>query len=554
MLKKIYFLLSMFFPFLLFISSCIPDEFTKDINTDILWTSTVNGPVAFGSLSLEDLLLEFDTTGFVDSDSTGLLYYAYRDSLGSFRADEWIGIPDADFPEVYFYRSPVDIPAALLGNAGDTLDNYKTENFDFVFTHSERIDSFKLKTGILHIDVISTIKHMGKLYITSDQIKMGHQNYSDTIIISDLSGSFEEHTTQILDGTTLWLDNQSDPDTAFLELKFHLELIHSGNDILSGEQVKVDMNFTDLEYQYIFGYLGDYDTLLIDHDTLDISLFEGEIEGYIDLANPEFNLYIDNSFGLPFGFELVGLKSYSNRSDITTDITFSPGYNPFILQAPDLDQVGVSIPTIISINKDISNIDEVANTDLSYFVYSVMVITNPEGEVSSNFILDSSRISVEYEMVLPMNLRAENFGLKDTVDFDLEEIIPEEDSDFEIESLQIRLETDNGMPVDINLLVTLTDSAYNVLDSLFTEENKNILPSGILDANGVVIAPTHNEIILDFPSDRIDLIRKTKYVNVNGSFETTNEGQTYVKFYSYYNVDFKLGAKADISLSTTGNK
>ena len=104
----------MFFPFLLFISSCIPDEFTKDINTDILWTSTVNGPVAFGSLSLEDLLLEFDTTGFVDSDSTGLLYYAYRDSLGSFRADEWIGIPDADFPEVYFYRSPVDIPAALL--------------------------------------------------------------------------------------------------------------------------------------------------------------------------------------------------------------------------------------------------------------------------------------------------------------------------------------------------------------------------------------------------------------------------------------------------------
>jgi hypothetical protein len=76
---------------------------------------------------------------------------------------------------------------------------------------------------------------------------------------------------------------------------------------------------------------------------------------------------------------------------------------------------------------------------------------------------------------------------------------------------------------------------------------------GILDADGVVIAPAHNKITLDFPPDRIDLIRNTKYANVNGSFETTDEGQVYVKFYSSYTVDFKLGAKADIKLSTTGN-
>ncbi|KPK84436.1 MAG: hypothetical protein AMS27_10010, partial [Bacteroides sp. SM23_62_1] len=106
--------------------------------------------------------------------------------------------------------------------------------------------------------------------------------------------------------------------------------------------------------------------------------------------------------------------------------------------------------------------------------------------------------------------------------------------------------------VEINLLVTLVDSAYNVLDSLFNEENKNILPSGVLDANGVVIAPTHHEVILDFPSDRIELIRNTKYAKVNGSFETTNEGQTYVKFYSHYTIAFKLGARADVKLSTTG--
>lgn len=553
MFKKIFFSPLILFSCLFLITSCLPDEFKKDYNTDILWTPSINGPVAFGSLSLEDLLLEFDTSGYVDSDTTGLLYYAYRDSLGSFRADEWIEIPDADFPEVYFYRSPTDIPADSLGPTGETIDNYKTENFDFVFTHGERLDSFKLKTGVLHVDVISTIKHMGKLYITSDQIKMGQHNYSDTITISDLSGNFEEHTTQSLDGTTLWLDNQSDQDTAFLEVKFHLELIHSGNDILAGEQFTVNMSFTDMEYQYLFGYIGDYDTLLVDHDTLDISLFEGEIKGYVDLADPEFNLYVNNSFGVPFGLEMVGLQSYSERTGVATDVTFEPGYNPFILNAPDLDQVGESVSTILSINNDISNIDEVANTNLSYFIYGVNLVTNPEGDVTSNFILDSSKISVEYEMILLMDLRAENFGLEDTIDFDLKAIIPEEDSDIEIESLQIRLETDNGMPVEINLLVTLVDSAYNVLDSLFTEENKNILPSGILDANGVVIAPTHNEIILDFPSDRIDLIRNTKYANVNGSFETTNEGQTYVKFYSYYTIEFNLGAKADLKLSTTGN-
>jgi hypothetical protein len=316
---------------------------------------------------------------------------------------------------------------------------------------------------------------------------------------------------------------------------------------MAGEEVNVDMTFTDLIFQSAYGSFGDYDTLLIDNEQFEFEMFEYEFEGNVYFGDPRINLLIDNSFGLPLGINLFGLSAYSQKTGIETDITFEPGVNPFIINAPDLSQLGQSVITEISVNKTNSNIDEVTNTTLSYIDYSARAITNPGGSATQdNYVLDSSRASVDFEVVLPMDLRAEDFKVEDTVDFDLSDI-PDENDDFEIKSLQIRMETTNGMPVEINMQVVLVDTFYNVLDSLFTEETKNVLPSALVDENGKVLAPSQNEVLIDFPPDRLDLIRNTRHAMVSGTFETTDEGQKMVKFYSYYVINFKLGVKTEIS-------
>jgi hypothetical protein len=536
--------------FVVVITSCVPDEFTTKYNTDILWEPAYNGPVAFGNFTMKDILNKMlDDTALnveIDEDSTNLYYVAYSDHIKSIRADEWIDIPDQNFPNVYFYRPAVTIPAVVLGNTGDTIYRIKIEKFDFVTKHNERIDSIFLTGGNLNTNTFSTLHHTGWLIIHSDQIKIGNEFYRDSIVISDASGNFSDSKVTPLDGSALRLDNQSDPDTTFLEIIFELYLIHSGNDINAGEEVNVDMTFTDLVYQSAYGSFGDYDTLLINNERFEFEMFEYKFEGNVYFDDPRINLVVDNSFGLPLGINLFGLTAYSQKTGIETDITIS-GVNPFIINAPDLSQIGKSVITEISVNKTNSNIDDVTNTTLSYIDYSARLLTNPEGIVAQdNFVIDSSRASVDFEVVLPMDLRAEDFELEDTVDFDLSEI-PDTNDDFEIKSFQIRMETTNGMPVDINMQVELVDKFYNVLDSLFTEETKNVLPSAQVDENEKVIAPSQDTITIDFPPDRLDLIRNTRYAMVRGTFETTDYGQTMVKFYSYYEIGFKLGVKTEIS-------
>jgi hypothetical protein len=535
--------------------SCDPDEFTKDYNFDVLWEPSYNGPVAHGNFTLKDILEQMlDTAELeqdieIDEDSTNLYYVAYSDHIKSIRADEWIDLPDQNFPNVYFYRPEVTIPSADLGNIGDTIYKQKIEKFDFVTEHNERIDSIFLTSGNLNTNTYSTLHHTGWLIIHSNQIKIGDEFYRDSIAISDASGSFTDSKTIPLDGSTLRLDNQSDPDTTFLEIIFELYLIHSGADINAGEEVNVDMTFTDLLFKSAYGYFGDYDTLLIDNERFEFELFDYEFEGNVYFDDPRINLFVSNSFGLPLGVNLFGLTAYSQKTGTETDITFNPGVNPFLIKAPNLSQIGQSIITEISVNNTNSNINQVTNTTLSYIDYSARAITNPAGLLTQdNFVVDSSRASVDFEIVLPMDLRAEDFELEDTVDFDLSDI-PEEGDELEIDTFKIRLATSNTMPVEIYMQVVFVDSAYNIIDSLFQDGAEDVIRSPEIDQSGKVTVSGVNEIYEDF-SDRVNKIRDTRHAFVRATFETAEQGQTMVKFYSYSALDFKLGTKIKVTVRT----
>jgi hypothetical protein len=544
--------------FLLFFTvsfiSCVPEEFNKDnYNFDVLWEPSYNGPVAFGNFTLKDILdsmldsADLEQNIEIGEDTTNLYYVAYSDHIKSIRAVDWIEIPDQNFPEVYFYRPPITIPASELGNTGDIIYRKKIEKFDFVTEHNERLDSIFLTSGNLVTNTISTLHHTGWLIIYSDQIKINNEFYRDSIVISDASGNFSDSKITPLDGSALRLDNQSDPDTTFLEIIFELYLVHSGNDINAGEEVNVDMNFIDMIFKSAYGYFGDYDTLLIDNERFEFDLFEYKFEGNVFFGDPRINLIVDNSLGLPIGVNLFGLTAFSQKTGIETDIAFEPGVNPFLVNAPDLSQIGQSIVTEISVNKTNSNIDDVTNTTLSYLDYSARAITNPSGlPTQDNFVIDSSRASVDIEVMLPMDLRAEDFELEDTVDFDLSGI-PEENDTIRIDTFQIRMATTNSMPVEINMQVVFVDEFYNVIDSLFSGGEENVIKQPIVNDNGDVTEAGENNIFVDF-TDRVYKMRDTRHAMVRLTFETAEQGQKMVKFYSYSELSFKLGSKIKISI------
>jgi hypothetical protein len=523
------------------------DEWMADkYDFTVRWEPGFEGPLVFGNLSIEDMLTKFDTSGYLIEDSTNFLYFIF-DTSETVYADDYIDIPDQDFLQVFF-QSEVDIPGSSLGNIGDTITFIKVKNFEFERTGDERLDSVHIKGGEIVIFVTSTIKHTGTLTIYSDHIELDGERYEQTIEISDPSGNFSTTVRVPLAGASLRLDN-SNPDTTFLEMIFEFDLINSGADILASEMVSITQSFQNLDYQAVYGYAGVYDSLIIDKEVIEFSSMPEDFIGRIRLADPQIHLKVGNSFGVPFGIELLDLEARFKDASMTP-INLDPDVNPIIIDAPTINQAGQSILSYIVIDSNNSNINEIASTDLTGLQFSINALGNPTGFMN-NFILDTSHLDVNIEVVIPMHLRAEGLELADTFDF---EIGGDEGFNREnIKSFMFQLETENGLPLEVSIQVYFMDNNDDYLDSLFNEQNWNILPSGVVDDDGKVIMTTYNKVEVPLTESQIDNVFITEKIMIKTLVETTDQGTRDIKFYSTNSLSFKLGAKAEVSVTSDEN-
>jgi hypothetical protein len=535
------------FSLLIVLVSCVNDEWMGDkYDLTVRWEPGFEGPLVYGDLSIEDMLTKFDTSGYLIEDSTHFLYFIF-DTSETVYADDYIDIPNQDFLQVFF-QSDVDIPGSTLGNIGDTINFKQVKSFEWERTNDERLDSVYMKGGEIVIFVTSTIKHTGILTIYSDQIKFNGEQYRQVIEVSDPSGNFSTTVRVPLAGSSVYLNN-SNPDSTYLGMAFEFDLINSGEDILSSEIVSITNSFEELDYQAVYGYVGIYDSLIIDKELIEFSSLPDDFVGRIQLADPQIHLKVGNSFGVPFGIELLDLEARFKDGSMTP-ITLDPDVNPVIIDAPTIDQVGQAIITNTAVDSNNSNINQIASTDLTGVQVSVNALGNPTG-VLNNFIQDTSHLDINLEVVVPMHLRAEGLEMGEIYDFDIGG--GDGFSRENIKSFMFQLETENGLPLEVSTQVYFMDSNENYLDSLFNEQNWNILPSGVVDEDGKVIMTTYNKVEVFLTDSQIDNLFIAEKTMVQIMVETTDEGTRDIKFYSTNSLGFKLGARAEVSVTSEEN-
>lgn len=532
---------------LLSTNSCIDDDwdFSK-ISDEIEITPGIAAPMAYGILSIEDLLREFDTIGRVKQFDDSLLYLTYVDSLFSFPASEIINIPDQIFPEIYI-SSDINIPEWLLSGIGDTINFHKEKKEEFIFENNERPDSIKIKTTNIHIHIESSFKHTGKITITSDNILIDGQNFKETIQISDASGNFSYDAEIPVDGAMVTLDN-SEPGKTTLPFKYALQLKNSGAAISTDETCSIAISMNNIEFSAVYGFLGDHE-LLLNSGKIDIDLYDNSPEnGNILFADPRIRISTNNSYGVPVSIELSDVFARSEKNNMSTPLTFN-GINPFDVSSPGFGQIGQSVETLMEINKENSNIEDAMATDPESFNYKVKAITNPGiPSTSNNFVTDSSNLKISIDVLLPLWIKAEGFILEDTLDWDFEKEFSE-NTDI-IEYLRLGMEAKNKIPMQTNLQVFFTDENYVVLDSLFHDSNF-LLKGAELDANDKVTNAIQEEKSIEISTARIDKIKPTKKLLVRATINSKDaELNKYVKYYSYYTLDFKLNLSAKLKINT----
>jgi hypothetical protein len=535
----------------LFTNSCVEEKYDWDrFSDEIEFNPGLAAPILKGSLTLDDIIMDASPENAGKYPLDSLLYVIYADTFKSFLASDVVDIPDQTYSQLYSSSDISSNPSWIGSPNGQTVSFSKLLNPEFEVTHNEKIDSIKLILATLQIRVLSSFKQSGNLRITTNAIKINGQPFLRNIPI-DQSGTFNIIQNIPLNNAMIYLDN-SDPTKTVLPISFELSLIKSSNPIGIGESCTITINFLNIQFSTLYGYLGEYD-LLFDDGEFETEFFDrlhfGDdiVDGEILFADPMFTLLTDNSVGIPIEVTLTNVSAYSDINDVTTPISFT-GVNPFDIDAPDISHIGQFVHDSIVINKDNSNIDDAINTSPSSISYSINATTNPEGPAGPyNFVTDTSRLDLIFEMVLPLWLNAKNIILEDTSDLDLEDKLGKI-WDY-IENFRMKIEGTNGYPFEAALQVIFLDSEENALDSLFTGTSVILNPASV-GTNGMVTSVADFEKTAELSKQRLEKIKETKKAVIRARLDTSNSGSgQYVKLFAYYKLDFKMSVKTNLIIN-----
>lgn len=524
-------------------------DFSK-LDDEIEIVAGLYTPVAYGSLNLQDIISEFDSTSFISTNADGLLLITYQDSLFSFIADDLLNIPSQDFIE-FFIESDFNIPPGW--GAGDTVKLDRSQTFPFSFENGEQLDSMILDQGSMVFNISSEFKHTGRIIIKCPNIRRDNKAFTDTIPITVDDGTFTYNQPFVLDGYTIYLSDSVTTDSTFtyMPVDFHVELINSGAGFSVGEQIAITSTLENLDFDAIFGYIGDYE-LLTQTGNLDLGFFENTLDGYIRFEEPQINFNITNSYGVPAAVTISRFTGFNSTDSI--QMIFDSTIDTFNYAYPTLtDYINSDIysDTVISINSTNSNVSDFLAFLPSSLEYALSATSNPPGSDPSNFVSDESRIDIDFEFVLPLYFQADSFALEDTIELDLINI--DDDASF-IEKVNIILEVSNGLPLEIDFQVYFLDALYNPVDSLFAENARPVISSGIIDpVTNEVIAPGTKISQVTFTKDDISNLNTVRYGIIRAGLKTPSDSDgdlVSVKFFTDYSVDFNLSVGVDIKANS----
>lgn len=520
------------------LGSCKRDRFELDRLASTEWEPSLAFPLMKANLGVYDVMARIDSSDlFIIDPLTGQVALIYEGELFSFSAQEVLQLPNQAFGTTFTLDLPEQASLTGVGQVTKLLSFDET----LVMPSGVQTDSVTYLGGSLDITINSDFQHSGTVQIVAPSLRKNGQPFEQFIDVNYVSGPVSVTESYDMTGYTMDL---TDGGTTFntLPLDLSLTLINSGNGITGTEAVDVAFDYTDLEFEAIYGNFGQQ-TISLDNDSILIRIFTNSVDGTFQLTDPKLRLYIDNSFGFPVELSIDTLDSRNAVTGETTPLL--PGLDPFLINSPTLQQIGQSVPTDTVIDNTNSNIIALMEPTPKWLVHAISAVSNPPSAPSAyNFLRHDSKFIVDTELEMPLVGWADNWSITDTVAFTFEE-----DNVKEIQSVELRVYVANHFPMNARMQIYLLDENYMVIDSIVPTEH-DLIQTGVIDGIGRVVEETVTITDIPFDQSRMPNLYNARYARVWADAEsTTAADETVVRIYDSYYMNFRVGMKVNARIN-----
>jgi hypothetical protein len=522
--------------FSLILAGCIKDYFDFNKLAQTEWNPNLAIPLVHSTITIQDILYKSDQDGNIQVDGDKFCTLVYKDRLFSLQAKEFISVPDQS------YNNNLSLSATDIVNL--TTNNTVTVNYTQTITFSSGqtlIDSMIYKSGIFNVFHNSDFAHGGTLTITMPTALKNGVPFQQTI---NLSANGSGNINYSLAGYSFDMTEGGTTNNQF-KILYQLTLNNSGNPTTTTQNVAVTTSFYQNDFDRIYGYI-DQVQLSPYEDTVLVKLFNNSFgNGTFRLVNPYLNIAFNNSFGVPIYASFNKLQGYNPVSNTIYDILANTTVpSPLPIYSPTLSQIGQSITGTMSLSGNY--MVDMINEQPKYVIYELNSMSNPAGPPANNFVIDTSRFTVDMELYLPLHGRAMDFVFQDTLNFTFDKIE-------EIDNMLLRTYISNGFPIEVYVQVYFAnvDSSTSIptvsyLDSLIVPY-QILMPSAAVNlSTGRVTMPSEKTTDCIMDKAKIDRIKTANKLFIRAKAATTNNGANDIKIYSDYTLQVKIGVQTQV--------
>lgn len=487
---------------------------------DYYHKATFAVPLINSSLNVQDII-EPDTIDLVEVDEDNLVWIVY--SSGS--------VYTKTAAEVYSIEDQSSTFSVQISPVKSKSQQTINQTFPFVYEGDERVDSIRFLDATLVVEVESQQLQadgydLEVSFVIPDSYNENGEPLRNTFLLNEQSSEVD------LSGYTVLFQNEGGSN--FFDVRYDLTLTGSGNPSQAEYTVNFLQKVQNIEFDVIYGYIGTFEFELGNGD-LEIDIFEDVQNGGIYFKNPMIDLFVTNYFGLEIAMDVVADFSINNGAETIELSIADPNLTPWKLQAPGA--LGDSVVNTVQLNRSNTNIFDAISSLPEAFSYQIICTANPEESThEENFVSHDSKLDLELEFNMPMDVRVEEIDLESTFDFSLGEDQVSE----EIDSVKLKVLIENDFPLHGLMEVYFLDEAGDTLGALFDQPQLQSLFEAA-PAEGQY-STTVTEINLT--PEKIKQLFQAQSFGIHSKLSTrdSTNPDAYVKFYDHHQVRIKIGA------------